>query len=65
MAITPNTLKAMLSEFGGVVMTDAQLADAAGALETWMAEFRRLDELDLSVEFSANVLHPADGGFTS
>ena len=65
MAITPETLKAILSEFGGVEMSEGQLADAAGAVETWMAELRRLRDLDLSAGFSANVLHPADGGFAS
>ena len=65
MAITVETLKAMLADFGGVEMTEAQLADAVGAVETWMDEFRRLNGLDLSAEFSANVLRSADGGFTS
>ena len=65
MAVSPETLRAMLTEFGGVDMTDKQLADAAGALDQWVAAFARLRELPLDETFSATVLRAADGGFGS
>ncbi len=65
MTVAPETLRAMLTEFGGVDMTDEQLADAAGALDQWVATFARLRELPLDETFSANVLRSADGGFGS
>ena len=65
MSVSPETLRAMLAEFGGVDMTDAQLVEAAGALDQWLAEFARLADVPLADAFSANVLRPADGGFGS
>lgn len=63
MTITSETLKRILSEFGGVPMTDTQLDDAVGAVQTWLDELKRLDELDLDVQFSGNLLRTDDGGF--
>ena len=63
MTITSETLKRILSEFGGVPMTDAQLDDAVGAVQSWIDELKRLDELDLDVQFSGNLLRTDDGGF--
>ena len=65
MAISPDTLRAMLAEFGGLDMTDLQLADAAGALDQWLGAFARLKDLPLDETFPANVLRAADGGFGS
>jgi hypothetical protein len=65
MTISPDTLRAMLAEFGGLSMTDLQLADAAGALDQWLGTFARLRDLPLDEIFPANVLRTADGGFIS
>ena len=63
MPITAETLKRILAEFGGTPMTDAQLNDAVGAVQTWVNELSRLNELDLDVQFSSNLLRTDDGGY--
>lgn len=63
MPISPETLKRILTEFGGLTMTDAQLSDAVGAVQSWVDELNRLDELDLDGEYSGIVLRADDGGY--
>ncbi len=64
MAVSPQTLRAILNDYGGIEMTDEELAKVAPAVEAFVAEFSRLGELDLSNVYSALQLRADDGGFS-
>ncbi len=64
MGISPDMLRAMLRDFGGIPMSDEEFEKVAPAVEAFVAEFSRLGELDLSTTYSALQLHAADGGFS-
>lgn len=64
MHITPETLAAILKEFGGISMDESELARVAPVVEAFVTEFSRLDELDLAEVQSALQLRADDGGFS-
>lgn len=64
MGISPDTLRAMLRDFGGIPMSGEEFEKVAPVVEAFVAEFSRLGELDLSATYSALQLHAADGGFS-
>jgi hypothetical protein len=64
MAISVDTLRAVLNEYGGVEMSDEELAQVAPIVQAFVAEFSRLRELDLTDTYSALQLRADDGGFS-
>jgi hypothetical protein len=64
MKISPDTLRAMLNEFGGISMSDDELERVAPVVEAFVAEFSRLAELDLADIDSALQMHADDGDFS-
>lgn len=64
MNISPDTLRAILREYDGIPMSDAELEKVAPAVSAFVAEFSRLAELDLATAFSALQMRADDGGFS-
>ncbi len=62
--VTSATLRALLDEFGGTPMTDEELEKVVPVVAAFVAEFSRLDELDLADIDSALQMHADDGGFS-
>lgn len=62
--VTSATLRAVLDEFGGISMTDEELKKVTPVVAAFIAEFSRLDELDLANIDSALQMHADDGGFS-
>ena len=64
MTISTATLRAILDEFGGIPMSDDELTKVTPVVEAFVAEFSRLNELDLGNIDSALQMHADDGGFS-
>jgi hypothetical protein len=64
MKITASTLRSILDEFGGIAMTDKELNDVVPVVEAFVAEFTRLEELELGDVDSALQMHVDDGEFS-
>ena len=62
MAITKDTLKAMIREFHGMDLSDEELEIVAPALDSYLAEVENLRELDLSGIMSGRILRAQEGG---
>ena len=62
MAITKETLQAMIREFHGMELSDAELDLIAPALDSYLAEVENLRELDLSDVMSGRILNAQEGG---
>ncbi len=62
MAITKETLQAMIREFHGIELSDEELEMIAPALESYMVEVENLRELDLSDVMSGRILRAEEGG---
>ena len=62
MAITKETLQAMIREFHGIELSDAELDLIAPALDSYLAEVENLRELDLSDVMSGRILNAQEGG---
>ncbi len=62
MAITKDTLKAMIREFHGMELSDEELEIVAPALDSYLAEVENLRELDLSDVMSGRILNAQEGG---
>ncbi len=62
MAITKDTLKAMIREFHGMELSDEELDIVAPALDSYLAEVENLRELDLSEVMSGRILRAQEGG---
>ena len=62
MAITKDTLKAMIREFHGLELSDEELEIVAPALDSYLAEVENLRELDLSDVMSGRILRAQEGG---
>jgi hypothetical protein len=62
--VSPETLRAILNDFGGIPMSDEELARVAPVVAAFVAEFSRLDELDLSDVDSALQMRADDGEFS-
>ena len=61
-AIKIETLKAMIRDYGGFEISDEELEIVRPALENYLAEVEKLDELDLSGVMSARLLRAQEGG---
>jgi len=64
MTISPDTLRAILREYGGIPMSDEEIEKVAPAVSAFVAEFSRLQDLDLTDVYSALQLRAEDGGFS-
>ncbi len=62
MAITKETLQAMIREFHGIELSDEELEMVAPALESYMLEVEKLRDLDLSSVMSGRILSAEEGG---
>ncbi len=62
MAITKETLQAMIREFHGMELSDEELAIIAPALDSYLTEVENLRELDLSDVMSGRILSAQEGG---
>jgi hypothetical protein len=62
MAISVDTLKAMIRDFHGLEMSDEELELALPAIEGYLAEVEKLKDLDLSNVLSSRLLRAKEGG---
>ena len=62
MAIPKETLKAMVRDFHGFEVSDAELELIRPELDNYIAELEKLRELDLSEVVSARLLRAQEGG---
>ena len=62
MAITKETLHAMVREFHGIELSDEELEMIAPALDSYLTEVENLRELDLSNVMSGRILSAQEGG---
>ena len=62
MAIAKETLKAMIRDYHGFELSDAELELIQPELDNYLAEVEKLRELDLSDVLSARLLQAKEGG---
>jgi hypothetical protein len=60
MKLTPATLKAMIQDYDGIPLSDAELELVRPELEAYIAAADQLDELDLAAGFSSRLLRVAE-----
>ena len=57
MSIPNETLKAMIRDYNGIELSDEELELARPELESYFAELKKLEDLDLSDIFSGRLMH--------
>ena len=57
MSITNETLKAMIRDYNGFELSDEELELVRPELESYFAELKKLENLDLSDVFSVRLMH--------
>ena len=62
MAISNETLKAMVRDYHGFEVSDEELDLIRPELESYMAEIEKLRDLDLSNVMSARLMRAEEGG---
>ena len=62
MALSTETLKAMIRDFQGFDLSDEEVELVRPELESYLAELEQLRELDLSDVVSARLLRAHEGG---
>lgn len=62
MAISNETLKAIIRDYQGLEMTDDELEIMRPELDSYLAEVEKLRELDLSSVLSARLLQAREDG---
>ena len=62
MAISDETLKAMIRDYHGFELSDEELALIRPELDSYISDLEKLREMDLSGIMSARLLHPSEGG---
>lgn len=60
-AISDETLKAMIRDYHGFELTDAELALIRPELDSYLEELEKLRDMDLSGVMSARLLHADEG----
>ena len=60
MSITNETLKAMIRDYDGIELSDDEIDLVRPELESYLAELKKLDALDLSDVFSSRLMHLPD-----
>ena len=61
MAISQETLKAMIRDYGGFELSDEELALVLPELDAYLGEVELLRELDLSKVMSSRLLRAEEG----
>ena len=61
MSISKETLQAMIRDFGGIELTDAELELVAPEVEAYREAMKQISDLDLSNVFSGRLLRVSDG----
>ncbi len=64
MAITDETLRAMIRDFQGFELSDSELELIRPEVENYMAARQKLDELDLSNVLSGRLMRLDEGSKT-
>lgn len=62
MAVPKETLKALVRDYHGFEVSDAELELVRPELDNYLAELEKLRELDLSNVMSARLLRAKEGG---
>jgi hypothetical protein len=62
MALSRETLQAMIREYQGFPLSDEELARLQPELENYLQAVQQLRELDLSAVFSSRLLRVQEGG---
>ena len=62
MAISNDTLRKMIVDFGGFDLSDAELDLVRPELDSYLTEVENLRDLDLSAVMSSRLLRAAEGG---
>jgi hypothetical protein len=62
MALSPDTLKAMIRDYHGFQLSDEEFERVRLELDFYLTEVEKLDELDLSNIMSARLLRADEGG---
>ena len=62
MAVSDETLKAIIRDYGGFDLSDEELALVRPELDYYMDELKKLEELDLSDVFSSRLIRLDQGG---
>ena len=57
MSISNETLKAMIRDYNGIELSDEELELVSPELESYFAELKKLEDLDLSDVFSGRLMH--------
>ena len=57
MSIPNETLKAMIRDYNGIELSDEELELVSPELESYFAELKKLEDLDLSNVFSGRLMH--------
>jgi hypothetical protein len=57
MSIPNETLKAMIRDYNGIELSDEELELVRPELESYFAELKKLEDLDLSDVFSGRLMH--------
>jgi hypothetical protein len=60
LSIPIETLKAMIRDYNGLDLSDEELELVRPELETYLAELKKLEDLDLSDVFSGRLMHLPD-----
>ena len=61
MAISQETLRAMIRDYGGIELSDEEMALVLPEIETYLEEVEVLRELDLSKVMSSRLLRAQEG----
>ncbi len=61
MALSNETLKAMIRDYGGFDLSDEELEKVRPELEFYMEELKKLEGLDLSGGFSSRLIRLDQG----
>ncbi len=61
MAISQETLKAMIRDYDGIELSDEEMALVLPEIETYLGEVEVLRELDLSKVMSSRLLRAQEG----
>ena len=61
MAVTKETLRSMLSELGGLEMSDEELDQALPTVQAYVDRLAKVKDLDLSKVMSARLLRAKEG----
>ena len=62
MAISKDTLKAMIRDFHGFELSDSEMDLIAPELDAYLSELEKLRELDLSKVLSSRLIKADEGG---